>query len=150
MESYLERAVRCFLEERKIPYQRNYNIPQLPHRKYDFFFTYQKKQCLVECDGIHHFEMVPHFDTKGNSLAARQQADRLKTKVAIDYSYYLIRIDYTSESCINNHLSLALQRVKTKRYYFTNPHLYTYIDRPLDKSIIINECKDLARLLKFI
>ena len=150
MESISERAVRSFLEAREIPYQRNYNLPQLRHRKYDFFFTYQKRPCLLEWDGIHHFEEVPHFDTRGNTLVARQEADRLKTRLALEYGFYLIRLDHTCIDSITSHLLLALQRIKTKTHYFSNPFYYTHLNLGVNKGTVIRECEELARKMKLI
>jgi len=150
--SNLERAVAVALEERNIPYQRRYGIPQMPHRKFDFFFTRNKRNYLIECDGIQHFQEVPYFVARGGDLASRQQVDRLKTKVAVDYGYHLIRIDYTCEDCAERHLMLALNRIERRKqcHYFSTESLYTYLDVPLDKQMIIRECQDLARLLKYI
>ena len=147
-ESALEREARLFLEQNNIPYEREYKISGVPRKRYDFYFTYNNHRILLELDGQQHFEYNQFFHRSTEKYQFKQNIDRLKTQAAINFGYYLIRIDYTQLHNIKQHLVYALTRCG--QLYFSSYIMYTYLSQLIPNNIIIEHSKFLAIKLGFI
>lgn len=125
-ESHLEREARLFLEQININYEREYEIIQLPKKKYDFYFQYKGINFLLELDGLQHFEYAPYFHKIVENFKYGQDIDRIKTNIAIKMNYKVIRIDYTQINSIKFHILKALSLNKT--LYLSTPNMYEYLN----------------------
>jgi very-short-patch-repair endonuclease len=84
-----------------ISYLRQYQVAQLPNKYYDFYFEYNGQKFLVELDGEQHFNCTSFYH---DVFIHKQHMDRLKTRVAYDFGYKLIRS--TIESLVmSGHIS---------------------------------------------
>ena len=106
----------------RISYVCQYTLPCLSRKRYDFMFTFNDKNIILEYDGKQHFIHTPCFK---KSLEHNHEMDVLKTKVALRENYSMIRIDYTQFNNIQFHIVKALQENNT--IYYSTPQLYTYI-----------------------
>ena len=61
------------------------------HYRYDFYL--QKKNLLIECDGIQHFKEIPHFD-KQIDYFCRIESDNIKNAYALENGIPLLRIPH--------------------------------------------------------
>lgn len=59
--SHGEIACQCVLNNFNISYDIEYTLPLLPRKRFDFKFTYQDKNYIIEYDGIQHFNQVALF-----------------------------------------------------------------------------------------
>src|SRR5579875_3320990 len=112
----------------KIKFQREYVITELPHRRYDFYFTVGKYKYLLEYDGEQHFKHVNFFHKTIDEFLKYQQIDREKTFTAIKNKYKVIRIDYTQINDIEllkYHIKSALR--KKYKLYLSNKRMYDYL-----------------------
>lgn len=116
----------CFnvLKTLSIEFKKEYTIEQLPRKRYDFYFQRNNLSYLLEFDGLQHFEERSHF-CKKQSFEERQEMDRIKTKVALEAGYRLIRIDYTQIDKIEEHLEKALS--SKDKLYLSTSEMYKYI-----------------------
>lgn len=48
-------------EQNNIIYDREYSIPELLKKRYDFYIYYNNQKCLFELDGIQHFTYDHYF-----------------------------------------------------------------------------------------
>lgn len=108
-----------------ILYNREYTIPELPNRRYDFYFIYNGNRCLIEIDGMQHFSYHSDFDNDISNFHARQEADRIKTKWALLHDYRLLRIDYDSLDRLGILFSLFL--TSNDPLHLSEPNLYEYL-----------------------
>lgn len=122
--SYGEKECHKCLQSMNIDYRTEVAIPELPNRRFDVKFEYNRKVYLLEYDGRQHFEETGMFD---RSLDQEQQNDIIKTCIAIDAGYFVIRIDHTCLSYIREHIQAALNAPNHHYYYFSTPELYKYL-----------------------
>ena len=126
-ESRGEHQVSLTLSNYKIPYTRQYQHPLIPKFKYDFCFVYNNITYLLEYDGIQHFE-YGYFHKSEEDFKYKQNIDRMKSYVAIQTGYRLIRIDYTK---INDILNVFAQAINSNSiFYVSSPLLYDWIYIP--------------------
>lgn len=121
--SFGEKLCASILNHLKIQYIPEYNIPRLPHKKYDFYFKYRGDNFLLEWDGRQHF--MKWGSERRSSLLKRQQGDIVKTREALKSGYKIIRLDYTQQPYVIYHLTRAFQ--ENKKLYLSNPGMYRYI-----------------------
>lgn len=101
-------------------------INSIPTKRYDFnFFFHLNKWFLLEFDGIQHFKFINYFNRNIDDFVQGQQIDILKTKMAIQEGYTIIRIDYYNLSKIEFHLNKAL--MSNSNVYFSDENKYKYI-----------------------
>lgn len=74
---------------------------------FDFCFRTNDKTCLIEYDGVQHFERVGFWHT-GEQFEAAQRRDRIKDKFAQDNNFILIRVRYDTKN-IRDYLLEQLQ-----------------------------------------
>ena len=92
---------------------------------YDFMFEYQGQCILLEYDGKQHFHFVPFFHKTYETFLERQGTDIFKTIQATKNGFKIIRIDYTQEDMISEHMEIALKN--NQQMYFSTPEMYQYI-----------------------
>lgn len=102
-----------------------FSLKSLPRKKYDFYFTYNNINYLLEWDGRQHIYFSPYFHKNIDDFVKQQQRDILKTKIAIQEGYHIIRIDYKCINDIKFHIENALN--STESAYFSTKELYAYI-----------------------
>ncbi len=107
-----------------ITFIREFCLPELPRKRFDFYFEYNKRKYLLEFDGRQHFEEVYYFHNTC-SFKDRQDIDFLKTKVALELGYMVIRIDYTQINRVREHIEQALN--SDNYLYVSNIEMYRYI-----------------------
>lgn len=90
-ESKGEKAIREWLEEQEIPYEKEYIFPNLPDKKYDFFLP--SVNSVIEVHGIQHYE-ESYFSSKGRTLSEEQENDRIKRESIEALGYRYIEVDY--------------------------------------------------------
>jgi hypothetical protein len=120
-----ERHIRKVLKEFNIPFTPEYRLPNLPNRRYDFYFEYNGRKYLVEFDGEQHFRFVRKYHKTKSKFNESQVIDRIKTYVSCNSGCYLIRIDYTQLEHIRHHLITAIN--SNYMVYLSNPQAYEYI-----------------------
>lgn len=109
-ESKGEKAVRLCLESLDIPFQAEKTFDWMPRKRFDFYFTYNNRNYLVEFDGIQHFVQIEFFHPTEELFRQRQQVDIDKTVNSLNAGNFLIRIAHEDidnvpdiiEGCINN------------------------------------------------
>lgn len=122
-----EEAVRNVLTKYQILFQEQFVIPQLPKKKFDFYFYYNEHHYLLEYDGGQHFEFVEHFHKDHDTFLTKQKVDAIKYQVPISMGYYVIRIDHESLSSIEQHIVNALN--SNQQIYLSNPEMYLYLNQ---------------------
>jgi formylmethanofuran dehydrogenase subunit E len=123
----------CFdiLRKLDIASKPQFRLQSLGKKQFDFYFEHNNRKYLLEYDGIIHFEFREHIHKTEAEFFNRQQIDVLKTTVAIEEDYFIIRIDYTNIKLIEDHLLKALDMDSTINCYFSNPAMYEYIIKNL-------------------
>ena len=114
-----------FFDDNKIEYLTEFILNNLPKKRFDIMFNYNKRKYLLEFDGIQHFKFINYFYNNEEDFLQRQKVDILKTQKGLDEGYNIIRIDYTNIDNIPNHIQLALD--KEEKIYVSDCEMYTYI-----------------------
>lgn len=78
------------------------------HKAFDCYFVYSTRRYLLEYDGIQHFRYMSFFHRQESKFAEQQERDIKMTLGAIQAGYMVIRIDYTCEKQIAEHLARAI------------------------------------------
>lgn len=103
------------------------NIPyeaQWCHKGYRYDFVLFGRDCY-EYDGSPHFSFVEWYHKTEQRFRKRQNDDVIKTKMALEMGWRIIRIDYTQINNIKFHIEEAY---KTDRLlYLSTPEMYKYI-----------------------
>lgn len=120
-----EREIRRILSLYSIPFLQQAVMPNLPGRKYDFYFQYNGRAYLLEYDGEQHFTYVRKYHKTKQGFLEAQQIDQLKTFSGVQIGCQVIRIDYTQEQNIFAHLCAALQC--NFPIYVSTPDMYTFL-----------------------
>lgn len=80
---------------------------------------------ILEYDGIQHFEFIMFFYKTISNFHEYQRIDMMKTKVALQQGFNIIRIDYTQLNNIPFHINQAI--TYNQPVYFSTPELYSHI-----------------------
>lgn len=88
-ESHGEKAIRLYAEKNKLDYNREYKILNFKFR-YDFCIKINNNKILIEYDGLQHFKENTLF-----SRSNQKEIDIVKTKLAVENNYFIVRIPYT-------------------------------------------------------
>lgn len=133
--SHGEKLLKHLLEQMEVEFCRQYIIPRLPRKMFDFWFKYQDKEYLIEYDGLQHFQRSPFFHKQEGDFEQLQANDINKASVAIDSGYHLIRIPYTyeNEDKIKEIIDYALQ---TDGPTFADTDMYTNMIASLGLTIM--------------
>lgn len=127
-----ENIIASILNQYKIDYKRQYQHPLLPKFKYDFYFIYNNVHYLLEFDGVQHFE-YGFFHKSEDDFQYKQNVDRMKSYVAIQTGYRMIRIDYTN---INNIFNCLINGINSGSIFYVSSLLYDWIYIPLPYEFI--------------
>ena len=101
----------------------------IPNRRYDFAFEYSEKKFLLEYDGEQHFNFKKLFHQTDSGFLKHRQIDVLKTKVALEHGYHVIRIDYKQVPNISELIEHFINN--DEKFQCTNPELYSWIIQEL-------------------
>lgn len=107
-ESGAEMKCGSFLEQMGIKFKTHHKILGLKTKFYDFYFTKDKKKFILEYDGEQHFHFVNKYHNSRIDLLRQQHNDVYYTIKAIEKGYFVIRIDYSQQNEIENHVKKAL------------------------------------------
>lgn len=130
------------LTKLNIPFIQQVKHALLPNRKYDFYFSVEGIHYILEYDGEQHFHPKFYGRTQ-EEFNYHQNIDRIKTYVAVNTGYNVIRIDYTQINNIYNCILNALA-FKAKLYVSLN-EMYTWLSNstiPLE--LLQKECPGLC------
>lgn len=86
-----ETTIIRWLELADILYVREYRVPELGQKRFDFFLP--KHNTFVEFDGIQHYQSYEKFGGP-DGLRTIQESDSIKTKYCSDNQIKLVRIPY--------------------------------------------------------
>jgi very-short-patch-repair endonuclease len=128
-----------------ISYLRQYQVAQLPNKYYDFYFEYNGQKFLVELDGEQHFNCTSFYH---DVFIHKQHMDRLKTRVAYDFGYKLIRIDHRELGNVRSHILQGIHY--DKQIYLSTPKMYEYLNSIIPSEIIIQHSPSLASKYELI
>lgn len=106
------------------------------HAKYRFDALYTPPNgtsYLLEYDGEQHFEDIEFF-ARRESLLSRQGRDRLKTQLAVESGYCIIRIDYTQQEVIPHHIQQAF--TIDESVYLSSITMYEFITNPPTEVVV--------------
>lgn len=120
-----ERRVREFFRAYGVPFVAQAVLPILPTRRYDYYFQWGGRSCLVEFDGEQHFRFVRKYHRSKKNFQQAQAVDRVKTYIGLLSGCQVIRIDYSQREAVAWHISAALNQ--TNPLYVSNYHLYAHI-----------------------
>lgn len=101
-QSYGEKAIETILIENNIPHIKEYAIPEMKQKRYDFAIIDNNNQVLrlIEFDGEQHYKTISNWDP----LEVQQKRDKEKNEWAKAYNIPLVRIPYWER----NHITLDL------------------------------------------
>lgn len=120
-----ERSIRNILTSFNISFTQQYQLSQIPRRKYDFYFEYNHKKYIIEFDGEQHFRYVRKYHKTKAGFMKCQIIDRIKTYYAWNSGITIIRIDYTQIDNIQRHIIDGIN--SGAMVYLSDPQLYQYI-----------------------
>ncbi len=112
-----EQRIAEFLDNLNISYTQEKRFDNCRSKKplpFDFHFSINGMNFLIEYDGVHHFEPVTNWGGQ-DRLALVQYHDAIKDDFADQHDYILIRVPYTA-----NDIEAFLQE-KLEKYI---PHFY--------------------------
>lgn len=103
--SHGELWVEKYLIEHGINYICEYKFPSLKKKRYDFMLPDLK--CVIEYDGIQHFEYINLFYKSEDDFESRKRVDIEKTIHAIEQGYRVVRLSHLVKD-VSDHLDYAL------------------------------------------
>ena len=113
-ESKGENKIRTFLEHNYVKYKTQHRIKECKNKlplPFDFAcFDNKRLICLIEYDGIQHFESSDYFGGK-DKLTQTQTNDEIKNDYCMKNNIPLIRIKYTEIENIENILKQELSKL---------------------------------------
>jgi len=125
------------LKQLGLIYQCQLRIPLLPSRRFDFFFIFQDKKYLLEFDGQQHFHYIDFFHRDEENFEENREVDILKTNIALQSGYRVIRIDYTQIDNIESLIKSFLSTTNDCVLHLSNTLMYKYITDVLYPQITI-------------
>ena len=102
-------------------------LPSLPNRRYDYYFEWAGRRCLVEFDGEQHFQFVRKYHRTKKGFQQSQAIDRVKTYLGLISGCQVIRIDYSQREAVAWHIATALNQ--TSPLYVSSFDLYSHLTR---------------------
>ena len=112
----------CFqaLNELGIASVRQYRIPQVKKRTYDFAFLLDNVGYIIEIDGEQHFKDVKHWKT---TQLDQHINDCMKQIVALLFGFRVIRIHYKDIKEVKKHIIDAISTCNHV-YYSSNNYAW--------------------------
>jgi len=89
-----EQIIEACLKSNNIPYKREFIIDYDNRRRYDFMFTYEGLDYIVEVMGEQHFRQVKGW----GDLKETQENDKIKKEIAIQNNFNYISLDWSHGS----------------------------------------------------
>lgn len=127
-KSYGEKEVSQYLDDYWYDFEREFSLPSLPLKRFDFVIHNIK--CLIEFDGLQHFDYVEYFHKTLEVFEERKMVDVIKSVEAMKCGYTLIRISYTTNN-IREYLDKVL--LSNKRLCLSDKNMYIdHISKILD------------------
>lgn len=146
-ESKGEKETITALNELGINYETESRLACTGKKKYDFYFYFEGNCYFLEFDGIQHFKKNDFFHKTDCEFEYRQNVDRLKTYVALNLGYKVIRIDYCSVDRIKEIIVEALN--SERDLYLSDPNMYDWLFTGLPRSFLESEC-DRSELIESV
>ena len=122
-----ENECKRVLTKLGIPFNIQFGISN-SRKKYDFILLYNGQYFILEYDGEQHFKYSPYFHQNMENFEIRKQRDIQYTLDAIKSNYKIIRIDYTQEKHIEQHIINALN---LGNIYYLSSQIYSHITEHL-------------------
>ena len=117
-----EEVVAKFLEALGVKAEPQFRHPLIPHRRYDFMFVYNGVRYIIEFDGCQHFRFIEFFHETYDNFIFKQEIDRVKTYIATETNYKVIRVDYKEIDRIDFHIDAAFK--SDGLIYVSTPEIY--------------------------
>lgn len=90
-----ELHIQEILDRNRIEYKREYSIPELNYKRFDFAIIQNNQPIrFIEFDGIQHYEASSQFNMGNDTLFTVQQRDKIKNEYAFSHNIPLVRIPY--------------------------------------------------------
>ena len=135
-KSYGEINIINILNEMNLIFKCEYkisNISEISQRRFDFLVEYNNKKILIEFDGRQHFKFLGIFHTDYNDYLNRRKIDVLKTILALNEDYCILRISYLEFNQLKYNIEQALKYFdKGYTYYLSNSELYKWISDSIE------------------
>jgi hypothetical protein len=142
-----EKETVIALNELGINHETEFCLACTGRKKYDFYFYFEGNCYLLEFDGKQHFKKIDFFCKTDDEFEFRQNIDRLKTYVALNLGYKVIRIDYSS---INRIKKIVIEALNSERnLYLSNPEMYDWLFEGLPRFFLESEC-DTLELIELV
>lgn len=141
-ESELDKFYRI-LKELNIPYTIQQVFPFASKLYYDAAFKILDKIVVVEYDDIYHFERSQYESKMEWKFKKRQHVDNVKTKLALDNNFKVIRVDHETlknENELRSFLTSAIN--STESLSISKSDLYSWLN-------LNDHVKDLENLEDF-
>lgn len=125
------------LKEKGLKTIPQYRIKLLPRYRFDYYFTYQGREYLLEFDGQQHFRFTPWFHRSEKDFEKRRKRDLVKTSIALNSGYHVIRIAYCDlprtldvlEEALESQDKLTLSNIKTYTYFIEHDTLFPWSEK---------------------
>ena len=97
------------------------------HRKYkyDFCFSYNNINFILEYDGKQHFKRSKLFHETEEEFEMSRNRDIFKTNLALSRGFRIIRIDYTQIKILKEHITNAIEA--TTNLYLSGKEMYSWL-----------------------
>lgn len=139
-QSHGEATVAKCLQNLRLPYQKEFALPEESRRPYDFI-TYWNQHIFIEYDGKQHFERINYFHPTVAIFEEHQQRDIDKTQAVINRGLRMIRLSYkvlpSELENIQNTLWTAIQRQEK----------LLYIDLINGQLVVSSQCENYTWLI---
>lgn len=93
--------------------------------KYDFYFTHNNVNYILEYDGGQHFKLVDFFHDTEETFEKSRDRDIYKTCLALERNIKFIRIDYTQFNHIKEHIINAFN--SSDKLYLSRKDMYQWL-----------------------
>ena len=145
-ESKGEEEVLIALDELGIDCTREFQLACTGSKRYDFCFNFDGASYILEFDGKQHFKRIGLFHKTDSEFEYRQNVDRLKTYVALNLGYKVIRIDWYKIGKVREIIIKALQ--SECNLYLSESDMYIWLLEGLPRSFLQSNCdtSELAEL----
>lgn len=133
--SHGEQVVEATLLKLNFMFTEEYKLEDVKG-PYDFMFTCNNKQYIIEYDGRQHFEYCEQVHKSYQEFNNRISIDINKSIAAILKNYLVIRIDYTQEAMVEYHILSAINElIDGKCIYVSNKSMYKHHLDGINKKI---------------
>lgn len=146
-ESKGERETAIVLDQLRIEYEKEFRLVCTRQKRYDFYFLFEGTDYFLEFDGKQHFKKNDCYHKTDSEFGYRQNVDRLKTYVALNLGYKVIRIDYANIDRIKEIVVEAFN--SDRNLHLSDPEMYDWLFIGLTRSFLESEC-DTSELIESV